>query len=209
MTNRRFFAATAFAVSITFVSAADKPNTSPAKQNGSIPLSKGWTMERVLAVGHEDTIALWKTLPPAPLSVMRGHYVGLVPNAGDPARQAGMADYMYNETSVRGYWLGKVFRQTSVNAGEGYNMWRFPAGKIVRNLRFATRKGPSLINGKPSLLIDGAYSSSTLVDEIRKVEEGVSVGLATTRAKDGTRNPPDHFFLIGPFGEWTELASGK
>jgi hypothetical protein len=176
------------------------------RADGSIPLSAHWTLERLLAMSHEDTMALWKTLPPVPVKELHGHYTGLVPNAGDPKRQAGMADYMYSETSVRGYWLGKVYKQTGENAGEGYNMWRFPGGKVVRNLRFSTHIGKSLIDDQPSLLMHyGAYSKSTLTDELRKVEDGVYIGAATTEARDGKRTQPDHFFLVGPIDEWVDI----
>jgi hypothetical protein len=177
--------------------------------DASIPLSQHWTMEKLLAMSHEETMALWKTLPPVTVQELQGHYMGLVPNAGNPKRQAGMADYMYNENSVRGYWLGKVYRQIGENAGEGYNMWRFPNGKIVRNLRFSTHIGKSLIDDPASLLMNyGAYNKSTLTDELRKVEDGVYIGAATTETRDGKRSQPDHFFLVGPIDGWVDIETG-
>ena len=174
----------------------------------SIPVSAHWTMEKILAMNHEQSMALWKTLPPATIQELQGHYMGLVPNSGDPKRQAGMADYMYSEKSVRGYWLGKVFRQTGENSGEGYNIWRFPNGKIVRNLRLATQVGKSLIDDRQSLLLNyGAYNKSTLTDELRKVEDGVFIGAATTLTSDGKRSQPDHFFLIGPIDTWVDIET--
>jgi hypothetical protein len=186
-------------------SAAEITGRSP---DASIPLSPHWTIEKILSMSHDETMALWKTLPPVPLQELHGHYMGLVPNAGDPKRQAGMADYMYNEKSVRGYWLGKVYRQNGENAGEGYNVWRFPNGKIERNLRFSTHLGKSLIDDRTSLLMNyGAYSKSTLTDELRKVEDGVYIGAATTETRDGKRSSPDHFFLIGPIDEWVDIET--
>lgn len=171
--------------------------------DGSMPVSKDWTLEQILAMNRDSILALWKTLPPIPLEELNGHYQGLVPNAGVKDRQARARDYMYNENSVRGYWLGKAYKKTGNNEGEGYNRWRFPNGKIVRNLRFSTKIGPSLIDGKPALIMNyGAYNKSTLIDELRKLDQYVYLGVGTTATADGKRTPPEHFVLLGPTDEW-------
>lgn len=174
-------------------------------ENASFPLSaKGaWAMERLLALDHDSTVALWKTLPAADMAELGGHYQGVVPNAGNPERQASTSDFMYNEDSPRGYWLGKAYRPLTESEGEGYNRWRFADRTIVRNGRFATRMGPSLIDGKPSYIMDyGAFNDTTLVDEIRKLDEGVYLGVGTTATDDGGRSAPGHFALVGPTDEW-------
>ncbi|MXW00198.1 MAG: hypothetical protein F4X59_00535 [Holophagales bacterium] len=174
-------------------------------EDASFPLSaKGaWTMERLLALDHESTVALWKTLPAAGMAELDGHYQGVIPNAGDHERQTRTSDFMYAEDSVRGYWLGKAYRPLAETEGEGYNRWRFPDGEIVRNGRFATRMGPSLIDGQPSYIMDySAFSDTTLVDEIRKLDEGVYLGVGTTETEDGGRSAPGHFALVGPTDEW-------
>ena len=174
-------------------------------ENSSFPLSaKGaWTMEQLLALDHESTVALWKTLPAAGMTELNGHYQGVVPNAGDLKRQASTSDFMYNEDSPRGYWLGKAYRPLTETEGEGYNRWRFPSGKIVRNGRFATRTGPSLIDGQPAYIMDdSAFNGTTLVDEIRKLDEGIYLGVGTTATGDGGRSAPGHFALVGPTDEW-------
>ena len=174
-------------------------------ENASFPLSaKGsWTMERLLALDHESTVALWKTLPAADMAELDGHYQGVIPNAGDPERQASTSGFMYDEDSPRGYWLGKAYRPLTETDGEGYNRWRFPGGKIVRNGRFATRMGPSLIDGKSTYIMDySAFNDTTLVDEIRKLDEGVYLGVGTTETDDGGRSAPGHFALVGPTDEW-------
>jgi hypothetical protein len=69
--------------------------------------------------------------------------------------------------------------------------------------------GPSLIAGKPSFLIDyGAFNpNNTLVDEMRKLDDGVYLGAATTAAADGRRTAPEHFVLAGPVDEWVPFPT--
>jgi hypothetical protein len=126
---------------VAFVSrpsgASQQPEVAKARDS-SRPVSKKWTLEQILAMSREQIIEVWKSLRPAPLKELNGHYMGLVPNAGDKTRQASTTNYMSNENSPRGYWLGKAYKQTMENKGECYNRWRFPGSRIVRNLRFAT-----------------------------------------------------------------------
>lgn len=180
--------------------------------DGSMPVSKTWTLEQLLAMDHDEILALWRTLPTATLEELDGHYQGLTPNAGDPAQQASTAEYLFNENSPRGYWLGKAFKKTGPNAGEGYNRWRFPGGAIKRSLRFTTEVGTSLIDGKPALMMYyGAFNSNiTLVDEVRKLDEYIYVGLGAIEAEGGGRSDtPGHFILIGPQDPWVGDAKGE
>lgn len=167
-------------------------------------LSGRWSLEKLLALTQAEGIALWKTLPPVPMAEMNGHYMGLGPDAKDEKYQKGYAAFMFDEKSPRGYWLGKAFRPLTDTTGEGYNRWRHVGGRIDRNLRIATHMGPSLIDGKPSYILDyGVYNKgSTLIDELRKLDDFVYLGAATTDAGGGKRNKPDFFILIGPTDEW-------
>ena len=163
-----------------------------------------WTLERVLALSRVEIIELWKAAPAPEFTEFKGHYMGLVPNAGDEERRASTDAFMFDEHSERGYWLGKAYKPTTATTGEGYNRWRFPGGEIVRNLRFGTQLGTSLIDGKPALLMYyGAFNDeSTLIDEIRQLGHDVFLGMGTTEADDGSRSEPGHFVLIGPTDEW-------
>ena len=163
-----------------------------------------WSLEKLLALTQAEGIELWRTLPPASVQEMNGHYMGLGPDAMNVQYQKGYADYMFNEHSPRGYWLGKAFRPLTATTGEGYNRWRFPNQKIVRNLRIATKAGTSLIDGKPAYVLDyTVYNKGmTLIDELRRLEDGVYFGAATYDAGGGKRSEPDFFILIGPTDEW-------
>ena len=163
-----------------------------------------WSLEKLLSLTQAEGMALWATLPPVAMAEMNGHYMGLGPDAKDQEYQKRYAAFMFNEKSPRGYWLGKAFKPLTATTGEGYNRWRFPGGRIDRNLRMATRMGNSLIDGKPAYILD--YSAfnpkSTLVDELRKLDDFVYLGAATVDAGGGKRSDPDFFILIGPTDEW-------
>jgi hypothetical protein len=169
------------------------------------PVGTGkWTLEQLLSLTQQEGIALWRTLPSPTLQEMNGHYMGLGPNAQDVKAQTGYAKFMFNETSERGYWLGKAFRPLDGSVGEGYNRWRFPGGRVERNLRMATRVQASIIDGNPCYVLDyGAMNKGmTLYDELRKLDDGVLIGTATTALRDGGRSPLSMFVLVGPTDEW-------
>jgi hypothetical protein len=163
-----------------------------------------WTLEKILALNAEESLALWRTLPSPTLEEMDGHYMGLGANGDDPKRQAGFAKAMLNESSRLGYWLGKAFHPTSASAGEGYNRWRYPGNKIVHNQRMLTRIAPSLIDGAPAYCLDypAVNPNSSLIDELRRLDDGVYIGAATTAAPEGGRTRPGLFLLVGPTDRW-------
>ena len=181
-----------------------------AKEPASMPLSPNdnWDLVKVLSLSSQQVRELWNHAPAAPMSELNGHYMGLVPNHGDAQAQLSLEAFMYDENSPRGYWLGKAYKPTSATEGIGYNRWRLPGGKVVRNLRFATRMGESLIDGKPALLMYyGTYNpDTTLVDEIRKLNQYVYLGLGSTATEDGGRSEPGHFILVGPTDEWVGVS---
>src|SRR5260370_1248569 len=133
--------------------------TRPAA-GASFPITSEWSTEQLLALSKEDVISLWSSAPTATLEDLQGHFMGLIPNAGNAESQALAAEFMYNENHRNGYWLGKAYRKTGDNVGEGYNRWRLPGGKVVRNMPFTTEVGKSFFDGKPSLLMYyGAYQA--------------------------------------------------
>lgn len=200
---RRFLLAVAILALSTVAFAAKDDPKSASSVDASMPISKNWSLERILSLNRDQIVELWKTLPPVSMAEMNGHYMGLVPNAGDKTRQASTSDFMYDENLNQGYWLGKAYKQIGPNNGEGYNRYRMPGGRVVRKLRFSTEVGPSLIDGKPSFIMHySAYNKSTLIDELRKLDDHIYLGLGTKEDKDGKRGTPGHFLLVGPTDEW-------
>jgi hypothetical protein len=170
-----------------------------------------WTEEKVMALTREEVLEMWGNAPAVEMAELCGEYNGLIPNAGDPERQKSTAAVMYNLDGPQGYWLGKAFSPLSHTKGDGYNRYRRPDGTIHRFMRFATEMGTSLIDGKPALMMYyGAYQlkmlpdgmENTLIDEIRKLADGVYLGVGTAGLPDGKRSEPGHFVLMGPVGQW-------
>ena len=151
-----------------------------------------WSLEKLLLLTQAEGIELWKTLPPVPMAEMNGHYMGLGPDAKNTEYQKRYAEFMFNEKSPRGYWLGKAFKPLTETTGEGYNRWRLPGGKIDRRSRFITEIGKSFFDGKPSLLMYyGAYRADapSFVDEVRKLDDYIYVGLGSILSAEGKRDP--------------------
>jgi hypothetical protein len=183
----------------------------------TITATKKWTRENIMDLGLEEIIDLWKQCPAAEVTEMIGEFDGRVPVARDPEAQKKLdKSVLFDEEGVHGYWLGKAFWPLSKTTGDGYNRVRRPGGKIENYLRFATEMGTSLIDGKPSLMMYyGAYHNrltpedreNDLVDEIRKLADGIYLGLGTRKKSDGSRTGPGHFVLFGPVGEYRRADS--
>lgn len=166
--------------------------------------SRQWSLEKLLALTQKEGVELWRTLPAVPLKEMNGHYMGVVPFADNVEQQRSFANNMLNEKSAAGYWLGKGFKPVSETAGEGYNRYRLPDGKIVYKGRMGTRIGKSLVDGKPAYIIDYSVfdKSITAVDELRKLDDFIYLGIATTDAGNGKRSEPFFWLLTGPTDRW-------
>jgi len=172
-----------------------------------------WTEERIMTLNRGEILRMWGEAPAVEMAELCGEYRGLIPNAGDVEQQKIAARIMYNLDSPQGYWLGKAYCPLSHTRGDGYNRYRRPDGSIHRFMRFSTEMGTSLIDGKPALMMYyGAYqlqppvvpegTENTLVDEIRKLTDGVYLGVGTIGLPDGKRTDPGHFVLAGPVGQW-------
>jgi hypothetical protein len=171
-----------------------------------------WTEEKILALTSKEVFDLWSECPAVDMTELVGEYKGLVPNAGDEKAIKRTAKTMFNEDGPLGYWLGKAYAPLSLTKGDGYNRWRRPDKSVEHYMRFSTEMGNSLIDGKPTLLMYyGAYrhrfvpegQDNTLVDEVRKLADGVYLGMGTAIGPDGKRTPPGHFVLMGPEGEYS------
>ncbi len=175
-----------------------------------IDKNKRWDRVNVMELNNAKLFELWKQCPAAKMEEMVGEYDGLIPNAGDEAWKKATDQSMYNEHGPGGFWLGKAFWPLSKTKGDGYNRYRY-SFRLENRVRFATFMGNSLIDGKPAFMMDyGAYHArgtppgyvSDLIDEVRKLDEGVYVAMATRKNPDGSRTKPAHFVLVGPVGRY-------
>jgi len=183
-----------------------------------IAKTEKWTVEKLMKLTREEVLELWGQCPAADMAELDGEYTGLIPNGDNEEIIKRTAAVMYNEEGPLGYWLGKAYKSLGATIGDGYNSWRRPGGKVERYMRFATEMGTSLIDGKPSLMMYyGAYrhrfvpedKENTLTDEIRKLDDGLYLGVGTSQMPDGTRTLPGHFALAGPVGPWVGPDTGN
>ena len=185
--------------------------TRPFKEEESWRITPKWSMEQLLSLNHDEVISMWLSSDAVSLEELQGHFTGFVPNRADPERQAKMHNFLFDENSSRGYWLGKAFKKTGDNEGEGYNLFRFPGGEIRHIGRYTTEVGPSLVDGKPSLLLYyGAFHENAprFMDEFRKLDDYIYLGVGSPDHHKGNRDL-DHFILFGPTDDWVGGAPGE
>ena len=169
--------------------------------------TKKWTIPQLVVLKRDEFISLWKSLPAPDFYEMNGEYSGYCIDGGDLEIRKRTAESMFNETSFLGYWLGKAFKPTGENKGEGYNFSRRPGGWINRFLRFGTGMGASLIDGKPAYMVyyaqfNNSSGKNDLTDEVRKLQDGIYLAISTTKLANGKRSEPGPFFITGPIGPW-------
>lgn len=159
----------------------------------------------------EELVELWRELEAPTLDEMFGEYWGAF-TAENAVMHAGI-----RKQRGPGEWLGKGFAPAPVAGypGQGYNIW-FDGQRVIRTMRFAGEIGPSLVDGKPALM--GYYRSfvshnqdNGMTNEVRRVKEGLFVGIITTAIdheywgpvdpKTG-RGKPHPFVLRGPSVSW-------
>lgn len=150
--------------------------------------SAAQSLEQFLALPGEQYVEAWKTLPAPAFAEMDGEFSGQFPPNYNELHKQWQAENLFNENGPRGYWLGKAYKPLGQSTGEGYNVWRMPDGRVERRVRFGTHLGVSRVDGRPALLMtyasfNRAYTVDTdTVDEIRKLADGVFVGIGTHRA---------------------------
>jgi len=170
-------------------------------------LESTWTIERALALGQDQQLQLFATLPAPDFRELAGEYRGHASTPRSPKAAAAQDASLFDEGSPFGHWLGKGFVATSATEGEGYNHCRKTGGRVVRHLRFGTRMGGSYVDGKPAFLLTYASFANRsgkedLTDEVRKLASGLYLCTATTRTASGGRSRPTIFLLSGPQHAW-------
>ncbi|MGI9659835.1 MAG: hypothetical protein ACR2OD_13070 [Gaiellaceae bacterium] len=142
----------------------------------SLPTS----IEELNALSREELVDAFLTLSaPAPGELV-GELDGFTPDylAAEFAKTA--------EDDGFGVWLGKGFVPEPHDAwsGHGYNVWDSGA-ETARRVRFGWGVSNSILDGRPCAIIEyrafnNAYADLDLTDEIRKLADGLYLGIATT-----------------------------
>ena len=96
-------------------------------------------------------------------------------------------------------WLSKGFRPVNSAEGRGYNSFR-QFGKVVQRYPMKTLIAPSRYDDQPAYtLVYRAYHSFcgtiNMVDEVRRVSDGVYLGIGTCGFSTGRRQVPLPFLL--------------
>jgi len=168
-----------------------------------------WTPSTLHAMGFKQLMALFAELPAPTLEEMDGEF------AAELLAQPSMAAQLLGQLTVSnplmpGRWLCKAFQPISANRGQGYN--RFDQlGRSVQRYPMETLLAPSRYDGKPAYtLVYAAFKSMCgaihMVDEVRRVRQGLYLGLGTWGFTDRQRRVPLPFVLSGPVAPYAAYA---
>jgi hypothetical protein len=179
--------------------------------SSAVPPRLGLTLDELNGLPLDAQIDVFLGLPaPAPAE-FHGEFEGHT-----PAYQLERASDHYLEEGL-GRWSGKgcVSERYRDWSGHGYNIWDTGVGR-TRRTRFGWKMGRSALDGRECLLMHyrafaNVYADIDLVDEIRRVDDGLYLGIVTTKepsslcphpgGPDG-RAFPSTFVLRGPVGPW-------
>ncbi|MFW9881396.1 MAG: hypothetical protein ACFFG0_50675 [Candidatus Thorarchaeota archaeon] len=163
-----------------------------------------WTVEKLKKMRREELLELYKTLPAPAFEEMDGEYDGHTLDTGSDLGNQ-MSEWVMNKTAM-GIWKGKAYSPKTSTTGEGYNRYIID-GKERHHLRFATDMNISLFDGKPTLRMRyGAFKNisarNDLIDEVRKLGDGIYLCTGAALDEKGKRGPPTPFCLTGPIREY-------
>lgn len=163
-----------------------------------------WTVKKLKNMTREELVELYKTLTPPDFEEMKGEFNGHTLDTGSEYGNQ-MSEWIMNKTAM-GIWKGKAYTPTTSTTGEGYNRYVID-GKERHHLRFGTDMNISLFDGKPTLRMRyGAFKNLSaridLVDEVRKLDEGIYLCTGASLDQNGDRTPPTPFCLTGPIREY-------
>jgi hypothetical protein len=169
-----------------------------------------WTPATLNALSREELIELFRGLPSPTVQEFDGEFDGYgavyLEDLEDHYLQMGL-----------GKWLGKGYRAEPYGdwEGHGYNLWGTRDG-VARRIKFGWGLGTSMLDGGPCIVMhysafSNMYADLDLIDEIRRVDDGLYLGLAITAepsplAPDpggpNGRSFPSTFLLEGPTAPW-------
>lgn len=171
---------------------------------------EGWTIDDLKALKQERLMELFLTLPSPTMQEMEGEFRGHLLDTGRFwFIKKPLAHFALNSSLNQGKWLGKGFATTSESEGHGYNSYkRF--GKIRHVFPMKTRIAKSVYDGNDDFELDyTAYHSGAgfvnMIDEVRKVNDDVYLGIGTWGYFKRQRRIPFFFALSGPRAPYTGI----
>lgn len=160
--------------------------------------SENATVANLKKMTTSELLALFKTLTAPTIAEMNGEYAAIL------LKQPSLFHTVTGNAAVYnpfGLWLCKAFRPVSSEQGRGYNTFQF-LGKTVQRYAMQTVIAPSRYDGLPAYqLVYRAYYSLCadiyMVDEVRKVDNGIYLGIGTCGLTHAQRQIPLPFLLTG------------
>jgi hypothetical protein len=162
--------------------------------------------ECVRNLSAADLSALFRTLYAPDIQEMDGEFAPFLLRQWHPVVDRA-AQWLMNGALLPFHWTGKAFRPLSNTQGRGYNMFRV-AGRTLRTLPMRTVLAPSALDGRPSYqLLYAAFHSplgyARVVDELRRLQEGLYLGIGAAGFAPWQRRVPFPFLLQGPVVPYT------
>ena len=162
-----------------------------------------WTVEELQELKLSAIMELFSTLPAPSFYEMSGEYYAHLTDQGHPILNT-ISRWSINAPFLNGEWMGKAFTPDVSGTSHGYNWFR-RAGKTLRKYRMRTDIAPSRFDGRDAFqLTYNAYSSLMgrvqMVDELRRVQDGLYLGVGTFGFTEKQRMRPLPFVLSGPVG---------
>lgn len=160
-----------------------------------------FTVEVLKGMKVKEVMALFKTLPAPTFDDMQGEFDGFLLDHGDPITNFVSVLSISNPLTT-GRWKGKAFTFADKVYGHGYNLFE-KFGKTKRKIRMRTQIVESRFDGKPAFILDYTAYDSFLgkvntVDEIRKLDDDLYLGVGTWGFTKKQRMKPFPFCLKGP-----------
>jgi hypothetical protein len=157
--------------------------------------------EMVRSRSAPELAALFRTLDAPDMDEMNGEFAPFLLRQWHPVVDRA-AQWLMNGALLPFRWTGKAFRPLSATEGRGYNMFHL-AGRTLRSFPMRTVLAPSAIDGRPSYqLVYAAFHSPLgyvrVVDELRRLQEGIYLGIGAAGFAPWQRRVPFPFVLQGP-----------
>jgi hypothetical protein len=143
-----------------------------------------------------ELMALFGKLDAPSIEEMHGDYDARL--LRQPSRIAEINGYLTVRSPLRP-WRSKGFRPVDASSGRGYNSFT-PRGKVIQRYPMDTRLAPSRYDGESAYtLIYAAFRSIcgviNMVDEVRRVSDGLYLGIGTFGFTGAQRQIPLPFAL--------------
>jgi hypothetical protein len=178
---------------------------------------KDWGVADLKALKQQQLLDLYKTLPCPTMEEMTGEFRGDLLDQGPFRFIKNIFGYFALRSSLaNGAWQGKGFTMTSDTEGKGYNHYkRFGKDRYVFPMK--TKITKSVFDGKDNFELDyTAYialksqaSLINMIDEVRKVNDDLYLGIGTWGWIRRFRMIPWFFSLSGPRAPYSGIKPYK